>query len=112
MSDNIYDYMTANEKFNVLCRMHNVSNDIVTITKLYLSIKDNECLKDVIGEYTVSDNYNGEQFGGYILYIDDLKLCIDSIDKKYHNLINIAKDTGIDDFHIPYGIIELTQVIK
>ena len=112
MSDNIYDYMTASEKFNVLCRMHNVSNDVATITKLYLSIKDDEYFKNVIGEYTVSDNYNGEKFGGYILPIDDLKLCMDKIDKKYHNLINIAKDTGIDDFHIPYGIIELTQVVK
>lgn len=97
--------MTAKEKFNVACRIKNI--DQALITKLYFEIKEkgtyDDCDYECIGEYSVPDvewGY-GEKFGGYVIYLQDLyDSTYNKIDKEYQEIIDIAREYGVEELYI------------
>lgn len=68
----LLDNMTADEKFDIICRMKSIDKDkmiesiIDEIKELYDYAQD-----EYIGEFTTDSDYcDGEVFGGYTLYLD------------------------------------------
>lgn len=73
--EKILKNMTADEKFTIICRILNINKDEM-IKSIINEIKElyDYAQSTYMSEFTTDSEYNdGEEFGGYILYLKEIE---------------------------------------